>query len=571
MSAVILATPALARADELEIDMSGRIETDLRFRVESKGIGGTYDRIELPAGVERNQNTLGFKLDAAFGRFKGVAAIDFVLNGYSAELEGIGSLSRIEDVQRYRFDVPALYIEAKGLFVDGLDLRIGQQLVLWGEGDQFNPTNNLNADDLRDPLLFGKQQANFMVKADYWVSDNFSLSGVVVPIFRPALLPESAALGAGAVDRLPFTDAALRHRLESEFAASAGELINHPTVVSTLTPELPEAAFDNIQVAFRLAGTIAEQDLALSYYNGRTDFPVARRNHTRQSVGERCNPDDPSDCVAGLLATDVTLHYPRMHVYGLNAAGEFNPFSWISDDINGIGYRVEGALVVPQRSTVKITQDALALVVPQPAGEYDYDKDGFPGGDEPAAVDSTPFLKWVVGLDYTFGEHLYLNAQWVHGIVDEYGAGDFISEGWSVRQSGVTSTEGETLGCVLAKDGTMCARETLRPRLGDYVVLGVDIKFLSDAALLRLFTIWDVSGIVEEQWDPARGERVRTSHAFYTEEGFSAVLYPEFSYNFGNGLELSAGALVQLGKDYTKFGDPAAGGSTAFTRARFSM
>jgi hypothetical protein len=571
LPAVILATPALARADDPELDMSWRIETDLRFRVESKAIGGTYDRIELPAGVERNQNTLGFKLDAAFGRFKGVAAIDFVLNGYSAELEGIGALSRIEDVSRYRFDVPALYIEAKDLFVDGLDLRIGQQLVLWGEGDQFNPTNNLNADDLRDPLLFGKQQGNFMVKADYWVTDNFTISGVMVPIFRPALLPESAALGAGAVDRLPFTDAAIRHRLESEFAASAGNLIDHPTVVATLTPELPEAAFDNIQAAFRLAGTIGEQDIALSYYNGRTDFPVARANHTRQSVGERCDPDVPGECVKGLLETDVTLHYPRMHVYGLNAAGEFNPFSWISEDINGIGYRFEGALIVPQRSTVKITQDALALVVPQPAGEYDYDKDGIPGGDEPAAVESTPFLKWVVGLDYTFGEHLYTNAQWVHGIVDEYGAGDFISDGWAVRQSGVTTSEADTLGCVLAKDGTMCAREVLRPRIADYIVLGVDIKFLSDAALLRLFTIWDVTGIVEEQWDPARGERVQTSHPFYTKEGFSAVIYPELSYNFGNGLELSAGALVQLGKDYTKFGDPAAGGSTVFTRARFSM
>jgi hypothetical protein len=260
-----------------------------------------------------------------------------------------------------------------------------------------------------------------------------------------------------------------------------------------------------------------------------------------------------------------------MHVYGLNVAGEFNPFSWISEDINGIGYRVEGALVVPRRSTVKITQDALALVFPQPAGEYDYENDGVPGGREPAVVESTPFLKWVVGLDYTFGRHVYVNAQWVHGIVDEYGAGDFISDGWAVRESGATSDTTAILGCALLRDGTQCAREILRPRLGDYVVLGVDLRFLNDAALLRLFTIWDVSGVVEEQWVAERGERVRTSHSFFTEEGFSAVLYPELNYNFGNGLELGAGALVQLGKDYTKFGDPAAGGSTVFTRARYSM
>ena len=34
------------------------------------------------------------------------------------------------------------------------------------------------------------------------------------------------------------------------------------------------------------------------------------------------------------------------------------------------------------------------------------------------------------GLDfYTFGRHVYLNAQWVHGTFDEFGAGDFIQRG----------------------------------------------------------------------------------------------------------------------------------------------
>jgi hypothetical protein len=46
---------------------------------------------------------------------------------------------------------------------------------------------------------------------------------------------------------------------------------------------------------------------------------------------------------------------------------------------------------------------------------------------------------------------------------------------------------------------------------------------------------------------------------------------PEFNYNFGNGFELALGALLQLGADHTKFGDPAAGGSLVFTRARFSF
>ncbi|MEO5730796.1 MAG: hypothetical protein ABI134_12040, partial [Byssovorax sp.] len=165
-----------ARADdELKLDWSGRIQSDLRFRLETKGIGDFYNRIELPAGVERNQNLFNLQLKSSFGRFKGVASVDFVLNGVTGKLDGLGDLSSYEKIQPYRFEPQALYIEAKDLVTKGLDLRIGHQVVSWGVADQFNPTNNLNADDLRDPLLFGRQQANFMVKADYWVTKSLSL------------------------------------------------------------------------------------------------------------------------------------------------------------------------------------------------------------------------------------------------------------------------------------------------------------------------------------------------------------------------------------------------------------
>lgn len=568
-----------ARADDdLKLDWSARIQTDLRFRVEDKSIGDFYNKLELPAGVERNQNTFGIQLKSSFGRFKGVAAVDFVLNGVTGKLSGLGDLSSYEKIQPYRFEPQAIYIEGKDLILKGLDLRVGHQIVSWGVADQFNPTNNLNADDLRDPLLFGRQQANFMVKLDYWVTDKVSLSGVLVPIFKPALLPYSAALGVGAVDRLPFNSAALRQRIAAETATSAGSQIGFPTVVSSATPVIPEARPENMQFAFRIAGTIADQDVSLSYYNGRTDFPQPFLNHTKQTPGLSCDPDDKTRCIRGLLETEVSLGYPRMHVYGLNATGEINPFKWISDKIHGMGYRVEAALVVPQRSTLKLVNDALNVAIPLPAGEYDYDNNGTLGGAEPAVVDATPFLKWTVGLDYAFGDHVYLNAQWVHGLADEFGAGDFLHKGYSLRQSSVTTNEADTRArCVLSPqltligDGTKCAREVLAPKLGDYVVLGVDLKFFDEAALLRLFTIWSMSGVTIDEWSDTENKRVSKHYGLFTKEGFSAVLFPELDYNFGNGLELGAGALIELGKDYTKFGDPAAGGSTVFTRGKFAF
>ncbi|MBK8253601.1 MAG: hypothetical protein IPK82_13155 [Polyangiaceae bacterium] len=569
-TALLFSSTAFAD-DELSINIGGRVQSDLRFRTEKKGFGDYYDRVELPEGPERNWNTLSVKADASYGRFKAVAQLDFTLDGFSTDIQGVSDLYRIEKVEPYWFQAQSLYIDAKSIFFDGLDLRIGQQVVSWGVGDQFNPTNTLNPDDLRDPLLFGKQAGNFMVKADYWLNDDWSISGVMVPVFQPALLPRSAALAPSAIDRVPFVDPVIRQRVEAETAASKTTILNTPTVIGSATPVLPEVNFENMQWAYRIAGTLAEQDIALSYYYGRNDFPVPIANHTRLDKGERCDPNDKTKCVSGLLRTDATLAYPKMHVYGLNASGEI-PLSWIKDTLHGIGYRFEAGLFVPDEVEITLTQDALDLAIPQPAGEYDYDNDGKEGGPRPLVVERQPFLKWVVGLDYTFGEHVYVNAQWVHGLVDEYGAGDFFHEGWTVRQSGATSDEGDTVfKCALLRNGETCSRELLHPRIGDYIVLGFDFKLMNNALLLRLFNILDVSGIIEDKWDETLEKRVRIHHSPFSEEGFSMVIFPEVNYNFGNGLDLGAGALFQLGKDYTKFGDPAAGGSTVWTRGKFSF
>ena len=99
-------------------------------------------------------------------------------------------------------------------------------------------------------------------------------------------------------------------------------------------------------------------------------------------------------------------------------------------------------------------------------------------------------------------------------------------------------------------------------------MLGIDFHFADDQALLRLFSIFDISGTYRTYFDAEAGTRVRKYLSLFG-DGFSMILFPELNYNFGNGLELGLGALLQFGKSYTKFGDPAAGGSLFWTRARF--
>src|SRR5262245_16166913 len=124
-----------------------------------------------------------------------------------------------------------------------------------------------------------------------------------------------------------------------------------------------------------------------------------------------------------------------MHAYGLNLAGEFNPFKGIDENIGDIGYRLEGALYVPAEVKMRHSQEELTLgPFHLPAGRDD-DQNGVVGGKTPVVVEDTPFLKWTLGFDYSFPGNVLLNIMWVHGLADEYGAGDWIGGTKEVRKS----------------------------------------------------------------------------------------------------------------------------------------
>jgi len=567
LAALFSSSPAAAA--DLDIDVSGYLQTDLRFRVGEAPTGPWYAPFPHQPGIVRNQNILNTKLTAKKGKFSGRADLDLVMIGLPDPLKGIDGLSSRRSLDPFRIEAHALYIEAHDLLFKGVDFRIGQQLAQFGVGDQFNPTNTLNANDVEDPLLFGDQQANLMARMDITPGNsNWTLTGVLVPVFRPALVPPSGILGLANVSRLPFGEDELRWRVHSE-RELAKNVFDTPTVVDQVIPDLPAPDLNNMQFGARIGGWVGGQDIALSYYRGFSDIPQAATTHSVQQVAEQCNPLDDTDCIVGTINNEVKLNYPRMQVAGFNMAGEMNPLGWIHSSIQPIGYRIEAAVVFPERQEIILTSDDISFgIAGQEAGEYEYE---LAAGGRPTIVDTRPFAKWVVGLDYTFGAHVYVNTQWVHGMLDEFGAGDFIQPGKVVRDGGVDTDSVETTACALTRNGEKCAWETLRSRLGDYAVVGIDINFLRTAGLFRMFAIVDLTGAVEERWSAEDNARVQTVHGPFSSKGFGMVIYPQLSYNLGNGLELSGGALVQLGPETGKFGDPAAGGSLIWTRARYSF
>ena len=149
---------SMATAAEPEIDFSGRFQTDLRFRVTEINNSPWYSPTPYQPEVVRNQNIFKGRVEAKSGKFSGVAELDFVMIGTPDLVTGLDALSSRRTLDPFRIEAHAMYIEARDLFVKGLDFRIGQQLVQWGVGDQFNPTNTLNANDVEDPLLFGSSK-----------------------------------------------------------------------------------------------------------------------------------------------------------------------------------------------------------------------------------------------------------------------------------------------------------------------------------------------------------------------------------------------------------------------------
>lgn len=575
MALLLLAGLLSSVAFGIEGEVGGVLQTDIRYQVNEVSTGSWYGRRSLGPGWVRNQNLLKLRGNVRQDKARLVFDSDLVYMGFPDPVDDILDTTRREVIDPFRVETHNLYVEAWDVGIPGLDIRVGQQKVQWGVGDQFNPTNNLNADDVEDPLLFGDQLGNVMARVDYTPVLGWTLSGVVVPVFKPGLVPSSAELGLAATDQVPVLNDDLRWTLLADQQQALN--LGYATVANAVVPSLPEATWDNTQWSVRLAGSVGMHDVALSYYDGRFDFPVASYNHTTLESYEepRCNPNDSEDCVNGLLNTEVGLVYPKMSVWGLNAAGEVNPLGWIGDAFKPIGYRMEVAWIFPEERRMVVTNDALDFgLLVQDAGEYDY---GLPGGQRPVVLSDASFFKWTLGLDYTLTKFLYVNAQWVHGMPDEFGAGDWVVGGTNtLRAATVTDDTSALAGCAplfdtatVAVDPRQCPTEWQRPRVGDYGVVGVDLRM--GASLLRVFTILDFTPLYKSAYNADREQRVETKLSWNDPATRSMVVYPELSHNLGNGLELAGGAVVFMGGKGTKFGDPAVGGTQVFSRAKYSF
>jgi hypothetical protein len=259
-------------------------------------------------------------------------------------------------------------VDVYDVIPDRLDLRVGKQRIAWGTADRFNPTDNLNPDDLSDFLDFGAKLPTWALRADLIVVDSYlKLTAVWLPGPVPALLPRFGEMP-----------------LASSSTGSIGDMVPAGITASVgdVALGLPRADLAHSMQAVKAAGSVVGVDWSLSYFHGYDDIPIEKDVAIRV-----VSPVE--------IAIDATAILPETHVAGADLAGEL--FS--------VGWWVEAAVFFPQ-------EVALALSAPTPQGLRTV---------EAVILHAAPYTKLTAGLDYTFFWGSYVNLQYVHGLFAERG------------------------------------------------------------------------------------------------------------------------------------------------------
>lgn len=351
---------ALANGSDFHV---GRVACDFGMAVESVT---WYDSEGDSQGVSRNEQALQLRLHTdPDRRWQFVTAVDLVTGTDMPRVELAGDgVEEQNDQWQVRSD--AAYIDMQRLGLDGLDVRIGRQVIAWGTADIFNPTDVLSSRSFEDPSKFGQNLPDPAVNVHYqaW---GFDLNAIYVQRFQSPRLP------AG-IEQQFFNSG----RIPPEFADLADEFLrNDGNIDLTLLPDVPSRSMWGARLVRNFGGF----DASVSYARANEEIPVLRSIDVKVF--------DPVNFEA---AVDADIFFPRKTVYGADVAGQL-PF------LGHPGVWAEAAWTVPEPATQTITFLGAPLST--------------------STILDEPYLKYTVGGDYTIRSGYLFQCQIVHGFIDE--------------------------------------------------------------------------------------------------------------------------------------------------------
>lgn len=376
---------------------SGSFLTDMRVRLEE------------PWEFRRREFRLSLHSEASFGR-KGRFFADTRLRHLGfASPRTASDLTEAGEVLPAEVLLREAYFDVYGLFFQGLDLRVGRQLVPWGSAYMINPTSTIDAHDLEDIFTFGESLGSDALKLS-WYAGNATVEAVAAPLFRPAVLPD------GVWDELAEDEVSLPTEIRS--------LVDPVHMEDTL--DLPrttpaEGAVGGLRASTLLLGL----DWSLSYVYGRDDFPAPRHIQvgfpdtavSSEALMQAMATESPIP-----VSTHTTMVFPRRHNVGLDCAGA----------LGDLGVWAEAALFCPEQvvttarleTPVEDLPPAALALMPENIAALLQGK----SVAVDTVLDDTPYWKLTAGGDYTWKNGFYINAQYVHGFMYERGENlsDFI-------------------------------------------------------------------------------------------------------------------------------------------------
>lgn len=444
----------------VSLEWNGYLMTDDRIRIDGLKLNWQEYRFDL-----RSQLRLGDR-----ARFYGelwVRGIRFPGISSASDLSFTNKILPID------IDIRELYADIYGLFTKNLDVRIGRQRIAWGTGDRFNPTDNLNPYDLEDIWDFGRHLPSNALQLNYYAGNwTFTAAGILQ--FTPSVLPGSDWTPAFMPQaELPevIVDSTTVPGLSIPVYISPGILSDSIVLPQRSLKHSPS-------FGLKVKRSLGAWEMSLSYVYNRDPLPLLYRTHTRLTVDTLVI--SLPDVIYANATADVTawLRYPVQKILGFDFAGSL----W------GVGLRGEAACIFPEKVMLDQTlhYDAPMLMLSRDSVLADS-----------VALDGKPYVKFLLGIDYTFKNNIYLNFQYLHGFLHERGS-----------------------------------RE-----LNDYFMLGLDWSLLNSKLKLSLLN----TGLQVGDWKDFAGN-------------YAVMYMPELAWKPVDNAEVTLGAHIIDGKGASGFG-----------------
>ena len=455
--------PVIAQENALSI--GGEVTTDNRLRTEDNNYPWSWNENRLDLQLSKNI--------ASYSKFNG--DIWFRSFGFSAD-ELHNQMYESNLSLPFSMEIKEANIQLFGCLTKNLDLTIGRQYIAWGTGDKINPTYNLNPYDMADIWDFGQHLGTDAIRADYYIKD-FKIEGVVIPFFKPA--------------RLPFGDWADAFSPDVSDLPSTYVITDTTGFLSSLGIDTFNVQYENFNYSYlqipkdlkhspvfglKFAGRLWNTDFSFSYVNTHNGFPIAQTANV--SIDSISTPG--MDTAYTTIYTDLT--YPQIHVLGFDFSG----------NIKNAGVWGELSLNIPYHDYFlkTVTPDPNIMINELTGLNLNL---GLQGSEIPDSLvlSKTPYVKYVLGTDYTFANGMYLNIQFLHGFANENG----------------------------------------KNNLNDYCMFHLEKKFFDDKLITNLF---DGAATITD-WDDI-------------ENNFTVVYMPNIAYQATDNAKITLGVRIIDGK-----------------------